>query len=150
MFRYLCEAGDFVRRIRAQLRCGEFSRARLQLLRLEVQTDAAECEWIARPADPWDATLPASMRERNRAQQALADAMKVRDLLFYLFPDVVTANIRVYREGGPRELIIAGTVTRDEPFFLGIRSLPMRVKLSGLRFRLDNGKLEPLPQEGAL
>ena len=147
MFRQLCEAGDFIRRTRTQFRFGELSRAPLRLLRLEIKGDCAECEWMARPADPWDVCLPTSVRERNMTQQALKDAMKVRDLLFSVLPDAATANIRVYRKADPPDLIIAGTVKREEPTQKGIRSLVMRVKLCGLQFRLDDGRLEPLPRE---
>ena len=99
---------------------------------------------MARPGDPWDVVLPTCVRERNVAQQALKDAMKVHDLLFSVFPEVATANIRVYRDAEPPDLIIAGTISREEPTLKGIRSLVMRVKLCGLQFRLDDGRLEPL------
>ena len=148
MLREICEMGDFVRRMRAQFRFGDLSRSPMRLIRLEVRESLAECEWVARAADPWDAELPASIRERNVAKQVLKDAMQVRDLLFSIFPDVASANIRVYRNAEPPDLIIAGTIKRDEPTLKGIRSLMMRVKLSGLQFRLDDGRLEPLPREG--
>jgi hypothetical protein len=144
MLRQLCELSDFARRIRAQMRFGDLSRASLQLLRVEIEADSAACEWFARPADPWDVGLPAAARERNISEQALRDAMQVRELLFSMLPDVQTANVRVYRQGEPPELIIAGTVKRDEPSLKGIRSLVMRVKLCGFKFHLDEGRLKTL------
>jgi hypothetical protein len=72
----------------------------------------------------------------------------VRDLLFSAFPDLASANLRVYRQGETPDLIIAGTVLRDSPALDGIRSLAMRVKLCGLHFHLEDGKLEPLFREG--
>ena len=76
----LWELADFVRQMRRQLRFGELSRAQLRMLRLEWRGDTLECEWIARPADPWDASLPAGVAERNQTVQALSDAMQIRDL----------------------------------------------------------------------
>ena len=140
----LWEMADFVRMMRRQLRFGDLSRAPLRLLRLELRADEVECEWMARPADLWDADLPRSVRERRVAEEALNDAIAVRKLLFSSLPGVDTAVIRVYREGPTTELIIAGIVKRGEPPLIGIRSLAMRVKLCGLQFRLDDGRLVPL------
>lgn len=145
----LWEAADFVRAVRRQRRFGDLSRAPLRLLRLELRADEDEvkCEWMARPADPWDADLPGSLRDRHVAEQALKDAIAMRKVLFSSLPGVATAAIRVYREGPTPELIISGTVKREEPVLTGIRSLAMRVKLCGLQFRLDDGRLAPLQGE---
>jgi hypothetical protein len=151
--RHLCEIGDFVRRVRVQARFGELSRAPLRLLRLQVHGDAAECDWIARPADPWDAALPQSVGDRNASAQALKDAIAVRDLLFSVLPDLNAAGLRVYRQsaGGEMELIIAGSVNREERAPAMVRSLAMRAKLFGLQFWLDEGVLETLqPEEYAV
>jgi hypothetical protein len=145
MLSQVCEIGDFVRRMRTQVRFGDLSRASLRLLRLELRAAEVECEWMARPADPWDADLPGSVRERRVAEQALKDAIAVRKLLFAVLPGVATAAIWVYREGPTPELIIAGIAKREEePVVMGSRSLAMRVKLCGLQFRLDDGRLLPL------
>jgi hypothetical protein len=146
--RALWELADFVRDVRRKMRFGELSRAPLSLLSLEWRGDSARCEWLARPADAWDADLSPSVRDRRVTEQALQDAVAVRDLLFSALPDLVTANLRVYRQGDPPELIIAGTVLRDYPALHGIRSVAMRVKLCGLQFQTRDGKLEPLLREG--
>jgi len=153
MMKHLCEIGNFVRRLRVQARFGELSRAPLQLLRLQMCGDAAECDWIARPADPWDAALPQSVGDRNASAQALKDAITVRDLLFSVLPDLNAAALRVYRQsaGGDMELIIAGSVSRGERAPAVVRSLAMRAKLFGLQFWLDEGVLETLqPEEYAV
>jgi hypothetical protein len=146
--RALWELGYFVRAMRREMRFGELSRAPLRLLSLEWRSDSIKCEWMARPADVWDADLSRSIRERTVTEQALKDAIAIRDLLFSVLPGITSANLRVYREGEPPELVIAGSVTRDSPALSGIRSLAMRVKLCGLHFHLENGKLEPLLREG--
>jgi hypothetical protein len=105
--RALWELADFVRDMRREMRFGELSRAPLRLLSLEWHGTSAKCEWMARPADPWDADLSSSGRDRRSTEQALQDAVAVRDLLFASLPDLITANLRVYREGDPPELIIA-------------------------------------------
>jgi hypothetical protein len=145
--RPLWELADFVRATRREMRFGELSRAPLRLLSVEWRGASAKCEWMARPGDVWDADLSRPARERKVTEQALKDAVAVRGLLFSAFPDLVAANLRVYRDGDPPELIIAGTVMRDSPALNGIRSLAMRVKLCGLHFHMENGKLEPLRRE---
>jgi hypothetical protein len=153
MMKHLCQIGNFVRRLRVQARFGELSRAPLRLLRLQVCGDTAECDWIARPADPWDAALPQSVGDRNASAQALKDAITVRDLLFSVLPELNVAALRVYRQsaGGDMELIIAGSVNRKERAPAVVRSLAMRAKLFGLQFWLDEGILETLqPEEYAV
>lgn len=146
--RPLWQAGDFIRAVRRELRFGELSRASLRLVALEWRGDWAQCEWMARREDLWDADFSPVVRDRRATEQALRDAMDVRRLLFAALPGVARANLRVYREADPPELIIAGAVTRESPAFPGIRSIAMRVKLCGLHFQLADGKLEPLLREG--
>jgi hypothetical protein len=146
--RALWELGDFVRAMRREMRFGELSRAPLRLLSLEWHSDSVKCEWMARPADVWDVDISRSIRERKVTEQALKDAIAIRDLLFSVLPGITSANLRAYREGEPPELVIAGSVTRDSPALNGIRSLAMRVKLCGLHFQMENGKLKPLLREG--
>lgn len=145
IMRQLCEIGDFVRRIRIQTRFGDLSRAKLKLLRFELNGAEAECNLLARPGDPWDAGLPSQVADRNVSEQALRDAMSVRALLFRVFPDISKAMLRVYRRSGNSlELVIAGALHRGEHAPPTVRSLAMRAKLCGFRFWLDDGILESL------
>ncbi len=149
MMGYLCDIGDFVRRLRTQLRFGELSRASLQLLRLEWRGGIAECDWIARPPDRFDSELPAGEGDRNASLQALKDAIGVRALLFRTLSDLETAVLRAYRpsaSGSPR-LIIEGTVSRRQRAPGYVRSLAMRAKLLGFRFWLNGEVLEDLRSE---
>lgn len=153
MLRHLCELGDFARRVRVQARYGELSRARLSLLRVEWCREYAECDWLARPADPWDADLPAIVGKRNAATQALHDAIKIRGLLFRVLPDLQSAELRAYRYSPEQslELIVSGTVSRQVRAPASVRSLAMRAKLFGFSFWLDEGVLESLqPEECAV
>lgn len=139
----LWEAADFVRNLRRRLRFGELSRAPLKLLRLELRGEEAECEWLARPADPWDADLPTGFGERHASLQALEDCLAVRRLLFSALPSIRKAVFRVYRgvEAEHVELVITGTVTREDQAAANVCSLAMRAQLCGLRFWLADGVL---------
>jgi hypothetical protein len=151
MMRHLCEIGDFVRHMRIHTRFGDLSRARLKLLHFELRGDKAECNFLARPADVWDADLPSRVSDRNVSVQALRDAISVRALLFRILPDLSKAVLRVYRMSGESiELIITGVVRREEQAPATVRSLTMRAKLCGLQFWLDDGILESLHPEECL
>ena len=149
LMRRICEVGDFVRRLRLQARFVELSRAPLQLLRVQLRGEHADCDWLARAPDLWDAELPPGVVERNVSMQALQDAITVRELLFRTLPGLQSAEIKVYRKtaGDEPQLIIAGIVTRKERPPKAVRSLAMRAKLLGLRFWLDEGILENLQPE---
>jgi hypothetical protein len=121
LVKHLYEIGEFVRRLRLQARFGDLSRAPLRLLRVQVCGEHAECDWVARPADDWDRNLPSRV----------GDASKRKPEVF--------------------ELIIIGTIRRDQHAPGTVRSLAMRAKLFGLRFWLDDGVLEDLqPEEYAV
>jgi hypothetical protein len=140
--RTLFEIGFTLRCWRARLRAGELSRAPLRLLRFEVSGNAAECEWIARPPDPWDSDLRPEIRMRHASEQALRDAIAVRRLIFTLMPDLDEVTLRIYREtSAGRELIVAGQVPRYTGLYRPALSTAMRAKLLGLCFVLENGIL---------
>jgi hypothetical protein len=137
------DIGGFVRSLRIQARCGQLSRAPLRLLRVELRGEIAECDWMARPADAWDEQLPRHLREQNEAEQALVDALAIRDLIFCALPSVSIATVRVFRESaenGPG-MIIRGIVSREQAVPRSVQSLAMRAKLCGLQFVLEDGVL---------
>jgi len=143
------DIGYFFRALQVQMRFGDLSRAPLQLLRLELKGKCAECEWIARGADDWDEVIPVHVSESHISTQALKDAIDVREMLFGSLPGVDTALLRVFRQSaaGSRELIITGTVARDQPPAGHVTSLAMRAKLLGLQFTLADGFLESVQSE---
>jgi len=144
----LWEVGNFVRGLRSRMRFGELSRAPLKLLRLEVCGDKAECDWLARPIDPWDASMPRGVQEQHSSMQALHDAIGMREMLLFVLPDANTAELRAYRQSArePPHLIIRGSVTREHPAgnVKRVTSLVMRAKMYGFKFWMDNGILAPL------
>ncbi len=144
--RQLWEFGYFLRSARAKMRHGKYSRAPLRLLRFEWRKEKAECDWVARDPDAWDATLPERVRDRAASSQALLDAMALREMLFGALPDVHCAELRAFRQSArePPELIIIGTVARETPPMLRVTSPVMRAKLFGFHFLLDDGVLKPL------
>ena len=147
--RLIWEIADFGRAVHRQMRFGELSRAPLRLLRLEWRGDVAECDWMARPADEWDRDLPRQVSDANVSEQALRDAIAIRELLFCALPGVDTASLRVFRQSadGAHDLIITGTVTRGEEVPGNISSTAMRAKLLGFQFWFEGGFLEAMPSE---
>lgn len=145
------EVIEFVRTMRRRLRFGELSRSPLRLLQLKLRDQLMECEWVARPADIWDAELRREIREQSESRQALEDALSMRELVFGAFPRVCTAEFRVYRQFQQEypELVITGRVTRDENCNSKVHSLAMRAKLNGFHFILEEGILKPLAQKEA-
>lgn len=145
----LFEVANFLQQLRTRRRFGELSRSPLRLLRLHLQGDAAECDWLARAADIWDATLPRQVRERHASMQALQDGVAIRAIMFGLLPGLRTAELRGFRQSArePPRLVISGTVIRQEPEIAKVTSLVMRAKLYGFRFWLDEGILSFLEEE---
>jgi len=142
----LWEFGYAVRSLRARMKFGELSRAPIRFSRLDWKFEEAECHWIVRQADPWDADLPADIRARHASLQALKDAIIVREILFAALPEVERATLRAYRlsDQEPCELIISGKVARERDAESRVASIAMRAKLLGFHFLLEDGVLEPL------
>jgi hypothetical protein len=149
LVKQISDIGYCLRAMRIQMRFGELSRAPLRLLRFEVHGEAVECDWIARQADEWDADLERKVSDNNVSVQALQDAIVVRELIFRALPGMNTASLRVFRQpvDGELELIIIGTVTREQEVRQRTSSLAMRAKLLGLQFWLEDGCLEALRSE---
>jgi hypothetical protein len=137
------QAADFLRNSHRKLRFGELSRAPLQFFRLDVTESMVKCDWYMRPPDEWDNNLPATVRENNQSMQAFLDAMRVRELLFATFHEISVAELRVFRHSGEEtlELVMAGTVRREDEVPTRIGSVVMQAILLGFRFSFSNGAL---------
>ncbi len=144
--RQLWEVADFVRAMRREMRFGEISRAPLRLLRVELRNETVECDWIARPPDIWDSGLRRPVRDRNESQQALLDAIAIRNLVFEAISKIDCAVLRAFRQPArePPEMILLGTISREVPEVHRVSSLAMRAKLYGFCFVLEDGLLRPL------
>ena len=137
---------EFFHAMRNQMRFGEFSRLPIRLHRFQVVDDSAECDWFMRPADPWDTHLPAWLQQEHLTEQALHDALKIRELIFRGFPQVQSASLRMYREAESAvpELMMIGDVERETYGIRSVASLVMRAQLYGFRFSLTGGALEQI------
>jgi hypothetical protein len=117
-------------------------------MRLQLQDEKADCDWLARAPDEWDAALRPLVREQQASLQALHDAIGVREMLFDALPGIRTGELRAFRQSArePPYPIIIGTVTREEPTenVKKIASVAMKAKLFGFKFWLQDGVLVPL------
>jgi hypothetical protein len=140
-------AAKFVKRAHRELRQGELSREPVQLLRLEWRPEGVECDWLMRPADPWDRDVAALIARENQAVQALRDALTLRNLIFKSFPKVGKAELRMFRlnEAQELELMMTGSVARENEIYERVASMVMRAKLCGFQFTLSHGALVRQP-----
>jgi hypothetical protein len=142
----LMGVSDFLGKVRRRLRFGEFSRLPVRLLRLEWRGNMVECDWLMRPADPWDREIPPTLAEEHLTLQALRDAMSLRDIVFASFPAVTSADLRMFRPDADHQLalVMTGTVNRSNEVLRRVASVAMRARLCGFHFTLDRGALESL------
>jgi hypothetical protein len=70
----------------------------------------------------------------------------MRDILFAAFRELRSAELRVFRESADEttELVITGSVRRDDEVSPRIASVVMRANLSGFRFSLSDGALNAM------
>ncbi|MDR3742489.1 MAG: hypothetical protein P4L40_26020 [Terracidiphilus sp.] len=143
LLRSVLGIGRFLRSTRDQLRFGELSRAPLRLIRFHMEGDTVECDWIARQTDPWDRQVSRRLQLRHSTLQTLADAIRVRALVFDAIPGAEGAYFRIYREVSDRvpELIVTGFAQRNDNLARDVHSLVMRAKVLGFQFRLEGDSL---------
>jgi len=144
--RMMTDVAEFLRSAKRFLRSGELSREPLQLLRVEWKGDRVECDWLMRPADPWDKYLPPHLATENQTLQALRDALQLRKTILHSFPAVSLAYLRMYRADENRrlELVMTGSVSRWDEEFHRVPSVMMRAKMCGFRFTVAEGTLRGL------
>ena len=142
----LLDAMEFLGKTRRRLRFGKLSRVPLKLLRLEWKVTSVDCDWLMRPADPWDKCLPNSVADKHVSIQALRDALLLREMVFKAFPNIERAELRMFRatEDGGLEVMLMGTLSRSDEILQRVPSVAMRAKMCGFRFSLAQGVLESL------
>jgi hypothetical protein len=102
-------------------------------------------EWRTRDIHPWDGTLPADRRCELFRDQAFHDTDAAIARLFRILPDLDTIEVRVVEPRPPNRAILAGTVARgDADAARSLASPGMRLRLMGVRCRLEGGRLAPL------
>jgi len=141
--RVLADIANFLRRARKHMKSGELSREPLHLLRVEWKGDLVECDWLMRPADPWDKYLPQELMTENQTLQALRDALKLRAMIFRSFPAVGLAQLRMFRtdKSHQLQLVMTGSVNRWDEEFHRVPSVMMRAKMCGFRFTVAEGAM---------
>ncbi len=134
----------FVRVVRKRMRLGEYSREPVKVLRIEWRAEFVECDWLMRPADPWDVDLPSRLATENQTLQALRDALDLRKTIFQSFPSVMRAELRMFRvdANDQFELMMTGSVARTNEVLERVASIVMRAKLCGFQFTLASGVLQ--------
>lgn len=102
-------------------------------------------EWYARDIHPWDRDRNLSPEEREHLflQQCLADTEDAISRLFAELPQVDDIEVRVL-EPASKATIIAGSVSRSHLERRDHLSVGMRLRLSGVTFRLSGWHLETL------
>ncbi|HUV97542.1 MAG TPA: hypothetical protein VMV98_08745 [Acidobacteriaceae bacterium] len=103
-----------------------------------------ECDWLMRPADPWDKDIHPHVARENQTLQSLRDALDLRDIVFRSFPAVTSANLRMFRMGADSELelVMTGCVSRTNEVLRRVASVAMRARMCGFHFSLAQGVLE--------
>jgi len=142
----IIQAGRFLAQARKELRHGELSREELKLLRLQWKVELVECDWLMRAPDAWDADLPPHVVHENQTVQSLKDALTLRNLVFKWFPEACRAELRMFSTDadGQLELVLTGSVDRDNEICQRIPSVAMRAKLCGFDFTLIQGVFQRL------
>jgi hypothetical protein len=137
----------FVKRANRELRHAELSREAVKLLRIEWRPEFVECDWLMRGADPWDRDIAPHIARENQTVQALRDALTLRNLIFKEFSKVEKAELRMFRinEAQELELMMTGSIARENQVYERVASMVMRAKLCGFEFTLAHGALERRP-----
>jgi len=104
-----------------------------------------DVEWHACGLHPWDRDLSQERQAEFFAVQVLEDTVMVIKRLFDSLAEVDTIHICVLEPYQPHQLLLEGTVSRAAAQeCLACPSPAMSLKLLGIRYRLSNGRFEPL------
>jgi hypothetical protein len=114
-------------------------------LTLSKASTSIAIEWYARGIHPWDRDRNLSLEEREHLflQQCLTDTEDAISLLFAELPQIDHVDVCVL-ESTSKTTIVAGSVSRSSVERNDRLSVGMRLRLSGLTFRLSGWHLETL------
>ena len=102
-------------------------------------------EWRTRDIHPWDGSLPVDRRSELFRDQAFRDTDAAIVRLFRILPDIDAIEVRVLAPRPPNRTILAGAVARLDAHAARSHTSPgMRLRLMGVRWRLEGGRLAPL------
>jgi hypothetical protein len=131
-------------RVRKALALNRRNEARVDGLELKRLKTILQVEWIAREVHPWDRRRhPMSVR-RLYTLQCLEDAQAAIERLFDQIPDVEAIEVRVF-SAASQPPVMTGTVHRKDLMHAVHSSPGMNLKSLGLRFKMSDWRLEPLP-----
>jgi hypothetical protein len=115
------------------------------VLVLNALSARLQVEWRSRDIHPWDHNLSPERRAERFRNQTLCDTDAAVMRLFTLLPEVDAIEIRVLAPLPSSLPILAGTVVRDEALAArSIASPAMRLRMMGMRCRMQHGRFEPL------
>lgn len=98
-----------------------------------------QVEWLARDVHPWDRARQSDVRAEAFREQTLRDTDKSIVRFFELLPDIKAIDIRVCEPRTPHNLLLAGTVSRQDALAnRSLSSLDMRLRMMGLRWFTDD------------
>jgi len=113
-------------------------------LRATSASTTLRIEWLARDIHPWNRHLPDDEVERLFTQQCLDDTDAAIARIFQEIPVLDTIEVCVRRRAsGPP--LLAGTVQRNSLEMNADASVGMRLRGLGVRFRMNNLRLEESP-----
>ena len=142
------EALSYKRSIDRALALNRRGEARSDGLTLRQAMSRLEIEWFARDIHPWDCDRPLTQDERLHLylEQSLADTEDAIHRLFEMLPQVDVIALRVL-DPASKATMIGGTVLRTEIERRSHLSVGMRLRLSGVTFRLFGWRLESQQSE---
>lgn len=100
--------------------------------------------WRARHVHPWDRDLQEDKRAIRMVDQTFADTIAALEELFITLPDVDVIDLKVLEPDEKNGILMIGSVARNEFETWHPSSIPMRLRLLGVRYNLVDKHFEPL------
>jgi len=140
----LYQAHVFWRKLDRALALHRRGEVRCDGLHLTSASTTLHIEWVARDVHPWDRDLPDDEVQRLFTQQCLDDTDAAISRIFREIPVLDAIEVCV-RRGPSGPTLLAGTVQRNSLRVNDNASVGMRLRRLGVRFRMNNLRLEEFP-----